>query len=187
MKGFNMIKKLISLLLIFILINLGICQASLGSDVILENGTKIRMKLVDKVSSGLNQEGDEVNFIVAEDVRLGDLVLIKEGARATGIISELINKDRIGKAGKLTINLDYARAVNGKKIPLNGTVNKKGEDKVLLSIGLTILMPVLPFGLLFRGSDATLPAGYQVQARTDRDVKISIDDNFVPVNSKSLF
>ncbi|MDD3012346.1 MAG: hypothetical protein PHC34_01415 [Candidatus Gastranaerophilales bacterium] len=182
-----MIKKLISLILILVFINLGFCQVSFGSDVILENGTKIRLKLVDKVSSGLNQEGDEVNFTVAEDIKLGDLVLIKEGARATGIISELINRGRVGKAGKLTINLDYAKAVNGKKVPLNGTIVKKGEDKVFLSVGLAILLPVFPFGLMFRGYDATLPAGYQVQTRTDRDVKISVDDNFVRVNNKKLF
>jgi len=181
------IKKLISLILISVFINLGFCQTSFGNDVILENGTKIRLKLVDKVSSGLNQEGDEVNFTVTEDVRLGDLILIKEGARATGIISELISRDRVGKPGKLTINLDYAKAVNGKKVPLNGTINKTGEDKVFLSVGLTVLLVVLPFGLLLRGSDATLPAGYQVQSRTDRDVKISIDDNFVPVKNKNLF
>jgi len=167
--------------------NIGICQASFGSDVILENGTKIRMKLVDKVSSGLHKEGDEVNFIVAEDVRMGDLVLIKEGARATGIVAELISRGRVGKAGKLTINLDYAKAVNGKKVPINGTINKKGEDKVFLSLGLTLILAVLPVGLLIRGEEATLPAGYQVQARTDRDVKISVDDNLVPVKNKNLF
>lgn len=180
-----MIKKLTSLVLILTFLNLGACQTSFGSEVILENGTRVRLKLADKVSSGLNREGDEINFIVAEDIKMGDLVLIQEGARATGIISELISRGRVGKAGKLTINLDYAKAVNGKKVPLNYTFIKKGEDKMVLSVAISFILT--PLCLLLRGTDATLPAGYQVQARTDRDVKIVIDDNFIPVSDKNYF
>lgn len=180
-----MIKKFISFILILIFINIGMCKTSYGNEVILENGTRIRLKLVDKISTGLNREGDEVNFVVTDDIKLGDFVLIREGARATGIISELISRGRVGKAGKMTINFDYVKAVNGKKVPLNGIINKKGEDKMVLSVALSFVLT--PICLLLRGTEATLPAGYQVQVRTDRDTKLVMDDNFVPVNSKKYF
>ena len=152
-----------------------------GREVLLESGTKIRLKLADKISSGLNKEGDEVNFITAEDIKIGNYTIIKEGSRATGIISELISRGRIGKAGKITVNLDYVKTVSGNKVPLIGTINKKGEDKLFLSLGVTLILPIIPVGLLFRGTEATLPAGYIIQARTDKDTLVFIENN-IPYN-----
>lgn len=171
-----MIKKFLCLFLICIFINFTAFQKAFSRELLLEGGTKIRLKLVDKISSGINQEGDEVNFITTEEIKIGDYVLIKEGARATGIISELTSKGRVGKAGKVTVTMDYVKAANSKKVPITGVINKKGEDKLFLSLGLTLIMPVIPVGLLFRGSEATVPAGYIVQSRVEKDVYILFDN-----------
>jgi len=172
-----MMKKTLTLILLVGFINLFFCPLSFANDFLLESGTKVRLKLMDKVTSGLNNEGNTVNFQVVEDVKQGDTVLIKEGTRATGTISELIPRGRIGKAGQLHIYLDSTQAVNRVKVPLNGTIDKKGDDKVILSVALSILLaPPGLFFLLMRGSDAQLPVGYQFSARVDRDVTISLDD-----------
>lgn len=175
-------KKLIVLFFIVFFVNLFNSQISLAKDVILESGTRIPLELADNVSSGVNNEGDQINFIVTEDIKLEDTVLIKEGTRATGIISELSPRGRIGKAGNMTITFDYAKAVNGKKVPLTGMITKKGEEKIILSAALSFLLT--PFCLLIRGTDARFPANYPVIARVDRDTIISLDDNIIPVNNK---
>ncbi|OGI31684.1 MAG: hypothetical protein A2287_05280 [Candidatus Melainabacteria bacterium RIFOXYA12_FULL_32_12] len=180
-----MCKRIISLAFIIILMNLFVCPFSFAREVILENGTKVRLKLVDKVSTNLNSEGDEVNFIVMDDVKLADTTLIKEGTRATGFIAELIPRGKAGKAGNLTIYLDSTKAINGKRVPLSGTLTRKGEDKIILTAILSVLA-FPPFSLLFltmTGHDAQLPAGYQTNARVDRDVILSLDNSsFVPVS-----
>ena len=178
-------KKIPSLILIILFINLAVCPISLAREVLLENGTRVRLKLADKVSTAFNNEGDEVNFTVAEDVKLGDTVLIGEGERAVGLISELYTRGRVGKAGRLTINLEHVKAINGKRVALTGSISRKGEEKIILSGALALLAgpPVSLLFLLMRGTDAQIPEGYQYQARIDRDTILVLDEYMVPVTN----
>lgn len=170
-----MFKKSVIILSLLAFINLFVCPFSLAEQLILENGTTIPLKLVDNISSGTFNEGDQVNFVVEEDIKIGEIVLIKEGTRAAGYISELTSRGRIGKPGHITINFDHIKSVNGKKIPLTGQLIRKGNDKLVLTVALGICLT--PLFLLMRGTDATLPAGYKVQARVDRDTVINLDNN----------
>lgn len=185
-----MIKKYLVLFSLIAFINLTLCPLTFAKEVILESGTKIRLKLADNISSKVNNEGDNVNFIVSDDVKVDDVVVIKEGTRVPGLISELIPRGRIGKAGKLSLTLDEVKAINGKKIPLTGSVSKKGDDKTTLTlglgVGLGIFMPIALLFLLMKGTDAQLPAGYQVIAKVDRDVTLALDDNIYPVSNVRL-
>jgi len=175
MRIYKMIKKVFSLLLTILFMNTIFCPFSSAADVILEKGTKVRLKLLDKVSSGLNQDGDEVNLIVADDVKLGDTVIIKEGTPAKAIINDLSPKGKIGKAGRLELQADSTRAVNGKSVPLSALITKKGEDKFVLSVVLSFLLS--PFALLISGENAQLPPGYLINAKVDDDVMLTFDDN----------
>lgn len=176
-----MLKKSLIIILVASFLNVFVCPFVLAKEVILESGTKIRLKTVDPISTRYNNEGDEVNFVVVEDIRVGDVVLIKEGSRATALISELTPRGRVGKSGKMLITLDTVRAVNGKRVPLTASITKKGEDKIVLSAALSFL--VCPLFLLLRGKEAQIPQGYQVTSRVDRDVLLELDDNFVPVKN----
>jgi hypothetical protein len=174
----NMIKKFFSLILMICFLNTFFCPFAFAADVILEKGTKVRLKLLDKVSSGLNQEGDEVNLTVTDDVKLGDTVIIKEGTPAKAIINELSPKGKIGKAGRLVLAVDVTRAVNGKSVPLSALITKKGEDKFVLSVVLSLLVPPIGlFALLMSGENAQFPPGYQIIAKVDDDVILTLEDN----------
>lgn len=173
-----MFKKSVIIISLFALINLFVCPFSMAEQLILENGTTIPLKLVDSITSASFNEGDQVNFIVEEDIKIGETILIKEGTRAAGYISELTSRGRIGKAGEFTVKLDNVKSVNGKKVPISGQLLRKGKDKLVLSVALGVcLAPVGLLFLLMRGTDATLPAGYKVQARVDRDTVINLNDN----------
>ena len=172
-----MTKKFFSLILMICFLNTFFCPLALAADVILEKGTKVRLKLLDKVSSGLNQEGDEVNLIVSDDVKLGDTIIIKEGTPAKAIINELVRKGKVGKSGRLELEVDSTKAVNGKNVPLSALITKKGEDKFVLSIIISVLLaPIGLFALLMSGENAQLPPGYQIIARVDDDVMLTFDD-----------
>ncbi len=176
MKVKKMTKKIFSLILLVCFLNINVPFA-FGADVILEKGTKIRLKLLDKVSSGFNQEGDEVNLTVTDDVKLGDTVIIKEGTQAKAMITELTPRGRIGKAGKMTLNVYETKAVNGKTVPLNALVCKKGEDKFVISVALSILLaPIGLCALLMSGENAQLYPGYQIVARLDDDIVLVFKD-----------
>ncbi|MCK7488709.1 MAG: hypothetical protein MZU97_26815 [Bacillus subtilis] len=142
-----MLNKIISLTLIIAFLNIIFCPKTLARGLILEKGTKVNLKLLDKISSETDLEGNEVLFKVAEDVKFIDITLIKEGTVAKGYISELYPRGRIGKAGMLTIDFDYTKAIDGQKVPLSGSLTKKGEDKLVISLALAVFTS--PVGIVF--------------------------------------
>lgn len=151
----------------------------MADSLMLESGTIVPLKLANKVSSLVVTEGQEVTFIVSDDVFLGGKVLVKEGTKALGYISEVNRKGYMGKPGKIVVALDQTLAVDGRRVPLDAIVLRKGDDLTSSSIfGSSLFMPLTFFYLLKRGEDAVLPAGYKVDARVGRDVKVDI-----PLNS----
>jgi len=57
---------------------------------------------------------ERVDFEVFDDVKVGDVVIIERGAMAIATVTEAHPKRRMGRAGKLHINIDYVRLANGE-------------------------------------------------------------------------
>lgn len=170
-----MFKKILSLYLCLTFFSFYLIQKAAAEEFLLEKGTIVNTKLINKLSSNLNKEGESIDCIVSEDIKIADIILIKEGTPVKGFVSELIPRGRIGKAGQITVNLESTNAVNSKKVYLYGITTKKGENKMILSCVLSIIAtPVSLFFLLMRGTDATIPQGTQIRAKVENDVKISI-------------
>lgn len=144
------------------------------AEFLLETGTRIPLRLVSSVSSFSNTEGDILVFKVDEDIKIGDVILVKEGAPAYGFVTDVIPAGRIGQPGYISISLDYLKAVNGKKIGLTNVYSKRGIDKRFSTIALSLFIPLF---LIIKGTDAKFPTGYKVMARIDRDVFIDIADS----------
>lgn len=142
-----------------------------ASTALLESGTKIKLKLDEKITSSINEEGDVVNFIVSDNVLDGDSVLIKAGSRATGVITERLYKKGFGQEGYLKVEFDYVIAIDGQKVPLRGYFDEYGDSDYMPLISL-ILLPFTPF---IKGDDASFNAGHQVFARIENDMNINID------------
>jgi len=54
-----------------------VCQAQ----IVVSEGTKVRVRLEQQISSATAEEGQTVEFSVTDSVRVGDTVVISEGAR----------------------------------------------------------------------------------------------------------
>ena len=59
------------------------CQAQ----IVISEGTKVRVRLEQPISSATAEEGQVVEFVVTDAVREGDAIVIAEGARVTGVIT----------------------------------------------------------------------------------------------------
>lgn len=138
----------------------------------LEEGTPVRLKFLDTVSSGRNQAGDSIGFRVADDVYAedGQTVLIKEGTPAWGTVSSVQSRGRVGRKGELGIMVEATRSVQGKRVPLRASLNRDGRDKLGTTVALGLI--VTPLFLLMRGKDATISAGTPIQAYVDRDMQV---------------
>src|SRR5579885_2353682 len=85
-------------------------------------GTKLRVRLDQTISSATADEGQNVQLSVTEAVKVGEQVVIPEGASVTGTITTAMAKRRMGRAGKLDFSIDRVRAVDGEWIALRYTL-----------------------------------------------------------------
>jgi hypothetical protein len=148
--------------------------------VVVPDGTKIRVRLDQTISSATADQGQSVELSVTEAVKVGDIIVIPEGARVTGTITEAQEKRHMGRAGKLDFSIDRVRAADGEWIPLRYTVNKKSGGSHAVSTGVltagaaVLFWPAAPAFLLIKGKDVTLNKGMTFDTFTDQDHTIGM-------------
>ena len=153
----------------FALVSLLSCSAQ----IILPEGTKIRVRLDQNISSATAEEGQTVEFSVSDPVRVGDTVVIAEGARVTGVITEAHEKRRLGRAGKLDFSIDRVRTVDNQWVPLRYTVTKRSGQSHAVRTGIltagvaAVFWPAAPVMLLWKGQDITVNRGVAFDVFTD--------------------
>lgn len=143
-----------------------------GKTAKVPDGEKIRLVLMEEVSSATAQEGDRVNLTVAEDLKVGEDIIIAKGAPAVGKISSAKKKGMLGQGGKFTMSLDQVKCVDGQNVRLRATAARQGDDK----IGKTVAIGVLagPFALLVKGKDVTSPKGTEYTGYLDETKEIVV-------------
>jgi hypothetical protein len=162
----------ICLVLVFVLTFDVSAQASAATVVKIPDGTMLRLALLDDLSSATNNVDDAVNFEVAEDVKVGDVVAIPRGSTARGHVVEAQPKRRMGRAGKLNFTVDYVKGLDGSNIRLRASSTRAGEDKTGTVIVGTVLLGGL--FLLMRGKDVNIPKGTSFNAYVDGDREVAL-------------
>lgn len=121
-------------------------------------------------------EGDTFHLTVADDVVLGDYVVIPEGSRALGRITWMTNRGAFGKSGKMDIELEHVE-VSGRRIRIDGTYRQEGEGATLETIGGVLLAGV--FAGFITGRSARIPQGRELVARTESPLELAIPSSAV--------
>ena len=85
---------------------------------VLEDGTPVKLRISQTVSSADAHVNDKVEFEVLEDVTIHDVVVIPKGGIAWGTVTEAQPKRRMARGGKLEIVMDSVRLVDGQKAAL---------------------------------------------------------------------
>lgn len=132
------------------------------SPVMIKNLTEINTKNI--------KSGDTVTFIVAQDVTdENGHVLIKAGTSVNANI-DFQAKTYIGRSAKITVNDFHTKSVDNSYIPLSTVITEEPDDKMVLSIVLSVLL--CPLFLLMKGKEAKIPAGTLKTVYTISDVYI---------------
>jgi hypothetical protein len=130
-------------------------------EITLARQTPVHLKLSQTLSSATAHVGDEVTFEVAQDVVVGGLTVIAKGAPAIGSVTEAETKKRMGKGGKLNVDVNSVVLANNQKI----TVRSFGaEPSVEQKSG-----HALPF---VKGKDVTLAKDTEITAYVDADLRL---------------
>jgi hypothetical protein len=135
----------------------------------LEDGTPVKLRLTRNLSSGTDKKGDTVDFEVVEDVSTNGVVVIPRGGIAWATITEAQAKRRMGRGGKLDVNIDSVRLKDGEKVPLRAMKENKGGGHVgamtgaMVATGI-VFFPAAPLFLFMHGKDINIPKGTEITA-----------------------
>ncbi len=140
----------------------------------LPEGTKIRVRLEQDLSSATAEQGEPVQLSVTEDVKVGDSVVIKQGAAVVGTITQAVKKRRMGRTGKLDFSIDRVVTADGSSLPLRYSLQKRDGGSHALATGIitagaaVAFWPAAPFFLLIQGKDVTIHRGMEIDVFSDQ-------------------
>jgi hypothetical protein len=135
--------------------------------LVLREGTDVKLKFADDLSSKTAAEGDPVNLTLDEDLKVGDVVVAKAGCKATGTVSNAKKAGMMGKAGELNMRLEHL-TVGDERVRLRGSKGKEGQGKEGTAVALTVLFG--PIGLIKHGKNVEVKAGTPLLAYVDQDI-----------------
>jgi len=72
-------------------------------------------------------EGSELTFRVAEDVRVGNVLVIARGATVKGSVVSGNGKRFLGIGGRMTFQLSSVETVDGQKLPVRASVARRAD------------------------------------------------------------
>ncbi len=137
--------------------------------VILKEGADVSLKFAQDVNSQTANDDDPVALVLDQDIKIGDIVVVKAGAKAVGTITHAKKAGMLGKAGELNMRLDYLITDSGR-LRLRGTKGKEGEGKVGATVALTVLFG--PIGLIKHGKNVEIKQGTPLLVYTDENYEV---------------
>ncbi|HEV7681651.1 MAG TPA: PEGA domain-containing protein [Pyrinomonadaceae bacterium] len=148
-----------------------------GSPSFLPQDTPVRLRLGQNLSSGTAKLNDTVDFEVVEDIKVGNLVVIPQGATAIGTVTEAKTKKSFGRAGKLNVNIDYVRLTNGDKVSLRAVKGGSGGSHKGAMTGAVVataivFFPAAPLFFFIKGKNIEIPKGTEITAYVAADTAI---------------
>lgn len=140
-------------------------------EVTLSPGTMVILKVNETVKGDM-ATGTTVNLSVLHDVIKDGHLLIKAGTPATGSVASAEKAKMIGREGKVIISVDRTQTVDGQVVFLQGSMEGKGEEKLVTSVVISTLL--CPLALLMRGGEGEIPAGAELRTFVANEVKVKV-------------
>jgi prolyl oligopeptidase PreP (S9A serine peptidase family) len=124
-----------------------------GTKVWLPHGTKVRLEIQEMIRGNKAQIGQEVHYLIKEAVTGTDgKILIAQGAKAIGRVTNRKGAKGFGKSSELEFNAESVTSVDGTQVPLIFQYKKDARNKGI--IRATSIFN--PFG---KGGDAKVKKG----------------------------
>uniref|UniRef100_A0A832H2K8 Uncharacterized protein n=1 Tax=Oscillatoriales cyanobacterium SpSt-402 TaxID=2282168 RepID=A0A832H2K8_9CYAN len=127
----------------------------------LADGTPIKLKFKQTISSKEAKTNDTVEFEVSEPVRVGNKTVIAQGASAKGTVIEARRSGMLGRRGKLDIAIQEVTLVSGERITLRASQSSGGGTSGGVVAAAVLLSPV---ALLFKGKNVSYDAETEITA-----------------------
>jgi hypothetical protein len=137
--------------------------------LMLREGTEVKLKFAEAISSKTAALDDPVTLILDEDLKVGDVVVAKSGSKALAIVTNVKKAGMMGKGGELNIRLESLRSGDAK-IHVRGVKSREGQDKLGATVALTVLFG--PIGLIKHGKNIEIKEGTPLTAFVADDIAL---------------
>ncbi|HLJ59150.1 MAG TPA: hypothetical protein VKZ50_05405 [bacterium] len=165
--------------------SLAVLPAALGSTPVeAPAGTEVLLKFDTPVDSSTTKQGAIVKFEVASDVLVDRSVILRAGAAAQGIATEVAQPGLFGKGARVRIDSIQVTAVDGRPVQLASvdvtpdTVPRiQGASRAAGSgfAGIVLLWPIgFLGGALAHGGQVEAPAGAVATTTIPQAVQIDV-------------
>ena len=149
------------------------------------DGTAVKLRLGENLTSATAKAGDQVSFEVTEEVDVDGVAVIAKGGQALATVTDASPKKSMGRGGKLDVNVDSVRLIDGEKAQLRAVQDNKGGGHVGAMTGAMVatsivFFPAAPLFLFVHGKDIVIPQGTEVTAFVQGDMKLDMA-KFAPV------
>lgn len=149
------------------------------------DGTAVKLRLAENLTSATAKPGQQVLFEVTEEVDVDGVAVVAKGAQALATVTDASPKKSMGRGGKLDVNVDSMRLIDGEKAQLRAMQDAKGGGHVGAMTGAMVatsivFFPAAPLFLFIHGKDIVIPQGTEVTAFVQGDMKLEMA-KFAPV------
>ena len=152
-------------------------KSALPASVTIPDGTPIKLRLAESVSSDHGRAGDRLHFVVVRDVNIEGFTVIPAGSVASGSITGVKGRRLLGIGGQVSLKLDSVELVNGERVKLRARMDVKGRSRItLVAAGMIatalVFLPATPVFLLIQGHESTVVKSTEVTAQIDGSTSV---------------
>lgn len=130
--------------------------------LVLKEGTEIKLKFAQNVTSRVTRPGQMIEFVVAEPVVVDGVLLIKQGARSIGYVANTESAAGNGKGGTMEIRMEAVRT-RGTMVKVTGVDSRAEKRATGKVVGMTVVFGLGGF-LSARGHEVKIPEGTPMTA-----------------------
>lgn len=148
-------------------------------EVVLPKDNVFKIAFTNEMSTKQSRQGDLVTFKAADNLYVGDVLVIPKGATGVGKIKKVVQPGIFGKDGRIDIEFTNIYAVDGTPINLFvGELAKQQAESIAGAAGaaiggMIVLGPVgLVGGAFVKGNSVSIPVGCETFVQTTEDTVI---------------
>jgi hypothetical protein len=132
--------------------------------------TPVLVRIEDEISSKTNKMGDRFRITVAEDVRVGDAVVIPVGSTGEGEVIHAARPGAGGKAGELIVVARFVLVGDNQVRLRSFTLGAAGRDKSVDALAASFIAG--PFAMFQKGGAVVIPRDTLGMAKTALEFKL---------------
>jgi hypothetical protein len=132
--------------------------------------TPVVIRLDEVISSNKHKPGDRFMITVAEDVRVGEVVVIPAGSTGEGEVIHAARSGAGGKAGELILAARFVRVGETEVRLRSFALGAVGKDHTNDALATSLVAG--PFAMFVRGGVITVPHGTLGTAKTALEFKL---------------